>query len=72
MDIMDEDKVLIIGTIKLVPGVPLLHQYVSADLPDGNMVLLDTEGTNDAPTLDNLSTRYVLIVAPQEEIDAAV
>ena len=72
MDILDDDKELIVGTIKLIPGVPLLTNYVSVDLPDGDIVMLDSEGSDEPPTLDNFASRYVLIIAPQDEIDAAV
>jgi hypothetical protein len=72
LDIRTSEDELIIGTLKLIPGVPLLQQYGVYAIPGGNIVLLDTEGTNALPTLDNLSTRYALIFATREEINAAV
>ena len=72
LDILNVDESVILGTIKLVPGVPLIRNYVNALLPVGDFILLDTEGTDIMPTLDNLGIRYALIFATQEEIDAIV
>jgi len=46
LDIQDQEEIDILIGIPMLTGVPLMQQYVKADLPPGEFLLLHRDGTD--------------------------
>jgi hypothetical protein len=70
MSIMDVNKNLLLGGIRLVPGVHFLEKYRPSvpELPQGDLELVNKQGeTAPDVTRDNLHRRFMLIYTTIEE-----
>jgi len=71
LSLSDVNDNLLLGGIRLVPGVSFLEKYRASvpDLPPGELCLADKDGMMSTAevTRDNLSSRFALIYKVYEE-----
>ena len=64
LSILDADGTVLLGSIRLAPGCPLIGKYQAScpDLPPGCLMLVDREGNLETaePDRRNLASRFFL------------
>ena len=69
-DVLELDASPILQGRKVVLGLPLLGRFADARLPTGDLIAIDTAGTNVEPGIDELGTRVRLCYATAAELAA--
>jgi len=69
MDVLDGEGVAIVTGIRVVLDVPLLSRYRGlAATPPGDIIAVDTSGTQTEAGFEDIGRRVVLYYLSQEEI----
>lgn len=72
MDLLDGDDVLLVGSVKLVVGFPLLYRFRAiAGLPPGDLIVVDGRADAVDPGLADLGDVAQLIYMDAAEIAGA-
>jgi len=70
MSIHDIDDNHIVDGIALIMNFNLFDQYRTADLPPGEMYIVDTTGLEEKVTRENMGSILELVYIPEDEVDS--